>query len=527
MNLSDILLEYHRIQLLFFFFGRTVNLKSSLVEPKCQCLVTGNLAIIITHCSLWYKCHCTRLGCYNCTYPTSNPTPDSMQSHSRFLSEKIISHDFPKYRLFEEHIRERRGKQVQINIPVYKDIHTVDPLQEDLSSKHWSIDNVPKVGKTDHIFMDNSGFGAGSCCLQVTVQANDIREAKYLYDQFIILCPIMVALSAAAPVNRGYLSDLDTRWTVISQAMDDRTDEELGLKVLKENKFVINKSRYDSVDSYLTCSACSDVKLVYDRDIFLKLKQEGVDDMLSKHIAHVFIRDPLTIFTESLNQNDNESTGHFENIYSSTWQSVRFKLPAPGSNAGWQIEFRAMDVQLTDFENAAYIVFIILTSRVILTFGLNFVVPMSKADENFSRSHKRDAITSETFYFRNDLTGRCCCENADEEYDQMTVNEIVNGKKNFVGLVPLINKYLDMIDVDFLTRRKIQDYLYLVSSRASGKLKTMAGWIRDFVLNHQDYQQDSVVSETINYDLLLKCVNVSQEENFDFKLFTNEKSCNI
>ena len=38
-------------------------------------------------------------------------------------------------------------------------------------------------------------------------------------------------MSAAAPVHRGYLSDLDTRWPMLSQAMDDRTDEELGLKV--------------------------------------------------------------------------------------------------------------------------------------------------------------------------------------------------------------------------------------------------------------------------------------------------------
>jgi len=40
-----------------------------------------------------------------------------------------------------------------------------------------------------------------------------------------------LALSAASPVYRGYLSDFDTRWTVISQSVDDRTDEELGLKV--------------------------------------------------------------------------------------------------------------------------------------------------------------------------------------------------------------------------------------------------------------------------------------------------------
>ena len=35
-------------------------------------------------------------------------------------------------------------------------------------------------------------------------------------------------------------------------------------------------------------------------------------------------------------------------------------------------------VQLTDFENAAYMVFMVLLTRVILTFHLNFIIPISK-----------------------------------------------------------------------------------------------------------------------------------------------------
>ena len=44
---------------------------------------------------------------------------------------------------------------------------------------------------------------------------------------------------------------------------------------LKENKFAINKSRYDSIDSYLSCSAYSDIDLVYDEAIYQKLLNEG------------------------------------------------------------------------------------------------------------------------------------------------------------------------------------------------------------------------------------------------------------
>lgn len=35
-------------------------------------------------------------------------------------------------------------------------------------------------------------------------------------------------------------------------------------------------------------------------------------------------------------------------------------------------------MQITDFENAAFSIFIVLLSRAILSFGLNFYLPISK-----------------------------------------------------------------------------------------------------------------------------------------------------
>jgi hypothetical protein len=37
----------------------------------------------------------------------------------------------------------------------------------------------------------------------------------------------------------------------------------------------------------------------------------------------------------------------------------------------------------------------------------------------------------------------------------------------------------------------------------TGRLLTPATWIRNFVRSHPDYKKDSVVSQTINYDLLV------------------------
>jgi glutamate--cysteine ligase catalytic subunit len=74
-------------------------------------------------------------------------------------------------------------------------------------------------------------FGMGSCCLQITFQAKNIEEGRKMYDQLSPLGPILLALTAATPVYKGFLADTDVRWNQISRAVDDRTAEELGEKV--------------------------------------------------------------------------------------------------------------------------------------------------------------------------------------------------------------------------------------------------------------------------------------------------------
>jgi glutamate--cysteine ligase catalytic subunit len=71
-------------------------------------------------------------------------------------------------------------------------------------------------------------------------------------------------------------------------------------------------------------------------------------------------------------------TPAMQNIQSTNWQTVRFKPPPPHSPVGWRVEFRSMEVQVTDFENAAFSVFIVLLSRAILSLGLNLYMPISK-----------------------------------------------------------------------------------------------------------------------------------------------------
>lgn len=51
-----------------------------------------------------------------------------------------------------------------------------------------------------------------------------------------------------------------------------------------------------------------------------------------------------------------------------------------------------MEMQPSDAENAAFVVFVVLVTRVILAFDLNLYIPLSKVDENMKRAHVRDGV---------------------------------------------------------------------------------------------------------------------------------------
>jgi len=101
-----------------------------------------------------------------------------------------------------------------------------------------------------------------------------------------------------------------------------------------------------------------------------------------------------------------------------------------------------------------------------------------------------------------------------DEYELMTIDEIINGapSKGFPGLLGLVNNYLNTLNVDIETRCEISKYLELIKKRANGTLMTAATWTRQFVQNHPEYKQDSVVSEKINYDLVKMIEKINKGE---------------
>lgn len=132
---------------------------------------------------------------------------------------------------------------------------------------------------------------------------------------------------------------------MISGSVDDRTEEELGERLDEMGKYKrIAKSRYDSIDSYLSeaGSRYNDIKLVINEEVYEKLKSAGIDDLLAQHIAHLFIRDPLVLFKERVEKVIatgvvDDDMDFFENIQSTNWQTMRFKPPPLKNNDQKQI----------------------------------------------------------------------------------------------------------------------------------------------------------------------------------------------
>lgn len=139
-----------------------------------------------------------------------------------------------------------------------------------------------------------------------------------------------------------------------------------------------------------------------------RLAEAGLDARLAHHIAHLFIRDPLVVFDRKLHQDDGNDNDHFENIQSTNWNTVRFKPPPVNQEEiNWRVEFRPMELNLTDFENAAFTVYLLLLTRAINSEDLNFYMPMSRVDENMRRAHVRDAVTGQKFWIRRNVCAVC------------------------------------------------------------------------------------------------------------------------
>eukprot|EP01069_Polyplicarium_translucidae_P001979 Polyplicarium_translucidae@DN1877_c0_g1_i1.p1 len=467
--------------------------------------------------------------------PPAEPHPETSCSASRFIPDALIN-PHPRFATLVRNIRRRRGAKIFILAPLYKDSRTektkdaVFSMARPLSDvDRFCCDRLSRRTPNPvegHIYMDTFAFGMGMSCVQMTYLSPTISEARWLYDQFAVLSPLWLSLTASAPYFRGMLAATDSRWDVLSQSVDCRTVSEMTS---------ILKSRFASISMYISddpvlekhSEEYNDLEVKIDEAAMEKLVDAGVDRALAKHIAYLWIRDPMVIFSDRMFLRDETSTEHFENIQSTNWNSVRFKPPPPSSDGtqispiGWRVEFRTPDIQLTDFENAASCALLTVIRLAILRYRLDLYIPITKLDENFARSTKVDAIDKQLFWFRNDV--RYATE--DRSISRMSLHEIFFGTADarFPGMVHYCRTFMcEEISSGAASEaaaEKFLEYADFIAMRTSGKLKTNARFLRDFVRQHPDYNKDSQISGTINFDLSKLTVQVGNGEELPEALF--------
>ena len=128
--------------------------------------------------------------------------------------------------------------------------------------------------------------------------------------------------------------------------------------------------RWCTVRSYLSeqHDTFNDVEFSRDNELEELMLKNDIPPCLAKHFAHIFNHDPLVLYENRIYVDDELDQTLFENINTSVWQALRFKPPVLGSECFWRVEFRPMSVQPTEFENAAFALFVIVLSRAILKY---------------------------------------------------------------------------------------------------------------------------------------------------------------
>merc|ERR1712059_57911 len=137
------------------------------------------------------------------------------------------------------------------------------------------------------------------------------------------------------------------------------------------------------------------------------------------------------------------------------------------------------------------------------------------------RAQVRDAVLTQKFWWRKDIF-TACSKTTEPELTEMRVDEILNGipGSDYQGLIALVRDYLrGQDDIEADTMCTLSNYWKLLSQRASGKLRTNARWIREFIRSHKSYKQDSVVPVETTYDLMVAIDQIQRGERKEPSLF--------
>ncbi|UKJ89192.2 glutamate--cysteine ligase [Theileria orientalis] len=427
------------------------------------------------------------------------------------------------------------------------------------------------------------------CSLQVTFSCCNLDEARYLYDQLLVLSPIFLSLSSATVGYNGILSNYDNRWTIMTALWNDdpnmvyrrrfsKFDESVEAEPEGTVADTNNSPSRGGINSYFSKGRCStsslfisnskfcidnykylnDIKVDCDFDSFVHMTKMGVDPILARHISHNFVKEPLTVIDEDFSQvNCEVSDSHYQIFHDTNWNSVRlnhpivpppvdntdsdsnkgssrrenntfknnrnynnktdyvYKVDTSRSNAGrgtgvseivdvkprrtlpWRVEFRPLDIQLTDEENSMFICVVSYVVKVLLLKRLNLYMPISLVDINTEVSSKIESCHRDLFYFRENVT------NNKLSVKKFSLHDILFGQ---VGLFKIVmdhlEKELNSGDVSKEFRDQLVKYLKHFEQLTLGNAPTNATKLRRFIQTHPTYSGDGTISDQILYDII-------------------------
>ena len=393
-------------------------------------------------------------------YNTINPNEMNSISESNLVSDSLINKN-TRYTTLTNNIKLRRGKKVEINV---HEAHTNNPIS-----------------------LDSMAFGMGCCCLQVTLEARNLLESLKIFDLLIPLAPILLALTASTPIIAGKQLTTDTRIKIISQSVDDRTDEEL-------KSVPPLTSRYSGITNYLLESHSEyNIPLFYNKDIFNELRNNKIPINISKHVANIISRDNLIVYEHQIKSGNIQCNNSYTNLLSTVWQFVRWKLPNKTDNT-WRVEFRPMEIQLTDIENSAFILFVVLYVKANLYYNKSKAIPINQVKINIDKSEKYDGVLKEEFFWKKN-----------ELIQELPIFDIIECE------FKLIEQYLDESKTDILIINQFKKYKRVILNKAYGIRPTCAKWIRNFLQKTKLESQDKVI-----YDLLNKCHSIGCENKLEY-----------
>lgn len=442
----------------------------------------------------------------------------SRRSLSALCPDEVTS-PHPRYQAFTT-LWKRKGCKVGAFVP-REDILEEQRLSQDQRMQlPFRLHKEQLLGERDpvpgHIYLDCTAFGACQCCAQATFSTRCLEEARFLTDQFLVLAPLFLALTAATPFYRGRVAETDTRWEAFKATWDDRREEELA---------TVPNSRVSANDLFISArlaeveaedAALNDVLLPVHATSQEQLLAAGVDPVLARHVAHLLVRDALCLYGHRLDVNDERDADHWEQLQGTNWGTVRFKPPlcaSSGSKIGWRVEFRSPEVQPTDFENAAIVGVIRLLAEVIVEERLDLAIPISLCNENEQESGRRAAASSGLFWFRPQASDGSGHGAAGAPRRQRLV-EILSAEGS--GLFTRCRAWLAGQQASGACSpaavARLERYMELFERRAAGQAPTPAGLFRARLACHPQYRGDGVLPAAFVRELCVFAAEASGGE---------------